>query len=125
MKKLIFLLSLVLLVGCSTDSIDSRESSASLNPPSWIIGTYLLENGGTTVNYGFTFTTNDIIIISLTSQNSLVSTFTEGTIVNEVVEDAYYEVRVMYPNGTDALYAFEKLNETQILSNSTTTLTKQ
>lgn len=124
MKKLIFLLSLILIVGCSTDSVE-RNNTAQLTPPNWIQGTYLLETGSNTINFGYTFTGDDIIVINISSQTSLKSTLVEGTSVNQVIQEDYYEVRLVYPNGTDALYEFQKVDDTHILNSGNVTLTKQ
>ena len=68
MKKLL-LIFFTLALSCSTSDDSSRNNDLSINPPNWIIGTWLLEP--ITANFGARFTNDDVVLISGTQEISL------------------------------------------------------
>lgn len=120
MKKLlgfIFLISLS-ISSCSSDNDNSTNNNSSINPPDWIIGTWLLENSS--VDSGFKFTDNDICLINITTQACNKETLelyenTEiYTNVDEVISNDFYSIEITISSSVNS-YEFEKVSDTEII----------
>lgn len=140
MKKITLLITtsifLVLLItSCSKD--DDNSSSSSFNPPNWIIGTWLDKSELEWSQIGgFKFTNNTIIDIDangneiLNYSEGLEATLKTGlSIVEEVITDNSYHVKVTTSGVTSINYKYSKGTSNTIFYelNSTYTieLTKQ
>lgn len=120
MKKIIGLIFAItfLFSSCSSsDDDNSGNNNSSINPPNWIQGTWLLENSS--VNSGFKFTTDDLCLISFTSQACNKETLelydnTEiYTNVSEEITNDYYSVEITVSSSVNS-YQFEKISDTEI-----------
>lgn len=119
MKKIFGLILLIALSisSCSSDDDNSGNNNSSINPPNWIQGTWLLENS--TVNSGFKFTTDDLCLISLTTQTCNKETLElyDGTQiytnVEEEITNDYYSVEITISSSVNT-YQFEKVSNTKI-----------
>ena len=112
MKKTLLLLSVISIFGCSgsDDSDNVLSDVATLNPPEWIQGTWLLDGDD---NHGFRFTTDDVCIISFSlsaCNKAQLEQFAGTEIVTEVRERITaleYEVEITV-GGHTTEYEFEK-----------------
>jgi hypothetical protein len=59
-KSILFLTIASLFLSCSNSSSNASNNCASINPPSWIQGTWLRQST-ISVQYGYKFTANDVI----------------------------------------------------------------
>ncbi len=61
MKKLLYLFLAITIISCGGDDNGSANNSSNLtiNPPTWIQGTYLQDIGGQTISNGYEFKSND------------------------------------------------------------------
>ena len=67
MKKLLYLLLAITIISCGGDDNGSANNSSNLtiNPPSWIQGTYLQEIvNGEVIPIGYEFKTDDFCVVS-------------------------------------------------------------
>ncbi len=122
---------LVLFISCSSDDSNSKSSS-SINPPSWIIGTWQNDDlGGLT--YGFKFAKDDICLMNL----NMTTCFKEilkldagsGVYdINEEITDNSYFIEIKVGITTYS-YEFTKISTTEIETydalGGSITLTKQ
>lgn len=119
MKKIVIILFAVLAFSCSgsDDNNNVNPNVASLNPPAWIQGTWLLE--GNSVQSGFRFTSNDVCINSLglyaCNKESLemYQDTQVHTDVNEEISDTEYSVEITIGSNTTT-FKFKKVSATQI-----------
>jgi thioredoxin-related protein len=120
MKKLIgliFILTFLLSSCSSSDDDDSNINNSGINPPEWIQGTWLLQDSP--VSSGFRFTTDDVCIISFSSQacnKQQLETFNNTDIftnVSEEITNDYYSVEITISSSITS-YQFEKISETEI-----------
>ncbi|QCE41367.1 hypothetical protein [Psychroserpens sp. NJDZ02] len=117
MKKLIGLVLIITLsfYSCSSDDDSVSSSETRINPPTWIQGTWLLENP----NSGYEFTNDDFCLIILTTQTcfkeSISQTNSNGgtTNVTEITTDNSYSIEITLETQT-VYYEFEKISETEI-----------
>jgi hypothetical protein len=117
MKKILLLLSIILLLGCSSSDDSSSKNQSSINPPSWIQGTWLLQDSG--VDSGFRFTTDDVCIIFSSTQacnkeqlNLANKTSTFNKVEEEITDDYYSADITIVSNVTS--YEFERVSNTEI-----------
>lgn len=119
MKHFYFFMTAFLMLSCSgsDDNNNVNPIVASLNPPAWLQGTWLLE--GSSVQSGFRFTSEDVCINSLgmyaCNKESLeMYQDTEvHTDVNEEISDTEYSVEITIGSNTTA-FEFKKVSVTQI-----------
>lgn len=116
----IILISLFLLMSCSSDDNGNSNSSAiQINPPSWIQGTWLLESS-IIGESGWRFTSNDFIIIQTgveISQRGQLETFLEAgqdVSASDKSTDITYKVTSNFLAGQTTIYSFTKISDTEI-----------
>ncbi|WP_372744583.1 hypothetical protein [Lutibacter sp.] len=117
MKKntLILLLTLVLF-SCSKDD-DSTSSNISINPPSWIQGTWVIDNDYTYV--AFKFTSNDMYILMDGIEMSFVQTSIADSSftfygVYDVSTNSTYSIHRKGDGIDIVIYEFTKVSDTKI-----------
>lgn len=114
MKKLLFVFTAILLFSCSSDN--NSQSTNSIKPPQWIIGTWLsqedLDLGITT---GVKFTSNNFCTLLMQSSFCL-NEFIE---VQQTVSDTDYEFSIGDSTLSTA-YHFKKFgnNKIQVINKS-------
>ncbi len=121
MKKLFFTFSICLLILCSCSSSDddnSNNNPSSINPPTWIQGTWLAETISGS-DLGFEFTADDFCFINgtiTTCYKSQIEQFNnagQNTIVNETITETEYSIEINY-SSQQVNYEFEKISNTEI-----------
>ncbi|TRO66942.1 hypothetical protein [Christiangramia sabulilitoris] len=125
MKRIVVLLTIILLaVSCSKDE-SSSKSNDSINPPEWIHGTWRAEDGyGSTTLTGLKFTSDDLILdmgsseLSHKAQLQQYSQISEIT-VDEEISNSEYSLRIDYVQGISINYAFNRIDEITIYWTST------
>ena len=125
MKQNAFFYLLVILFSfsCSTDDGDSQDSQIQINPPSWIQGTWLIENTVTN-GYGFRFTTNDIVLLQPSieiSQRGQLEIFTgsgQDVSTSEEFSEDNYKLTSNIPAGQTTVFSFTRVSETEISWNA-------
>lgn len=132
MKKLIIILSLIFIFGCSSsddESTNQNENNSSINPPDWIKGVWLFDSW---IDSGYEFTSNDFCIISLCDKSCAMDEIENITLsYEEEITDSYYSIAIIRSNEntsstTRTEYEFEKVSDTEIKRlNQTTIYTKQ
>lgn len=118
MKKLILTSLSIIMFSFSPPEIDSTSKKQNkISPPSWIIGTWKLQDGNHT---GFRFTKNDFCVITSPTQQKcnreLVKAFNKSggyTEVNESVTDNSYTIVVTINNLIET-YSFKKVSSSEI-----------
>ena len=117
MRNLLFSLSIfIILFSCSSNDDNSNtQNGASINPPTWIQGTWLKENPTT----GYKFTTNDFCL-ELPQQESCFKDQLEQTRnaggtaeASETITESSYSIEINIISQT-YIYEFEKISDTQI-----------
>ena len=118
MKKLILLLFIPLVFTCSSDDADSSNSNGnSINPPSWLQGLWVYENGG----YGYEFRSDDLCTylpigeVNYTCYKSQVELFSwdnNTSVVQSSTEDSYELVITL--SSYEYHYEFIKISENSI-----------
>jgi len=125
---LIMMLLVFTTISCNkSDDDDAKElRTVNLNPPEWIIGTWLDEDKD--YDLGWSFSNNDVNYINECSQCSgenlieraeyiLNTAGNESSYVNEYITDSYYKVIIYrndrYGSSTEE-YNFFKRNNNQI-----------
>ncbi|TVZ26801.1 hypothetical protein JM83_1791 [Gillisia sp. Hel_I_86] len=117
--KRLYLLLMFILTSCSSDNSVNNSSNFTINPPSWIQGTWILQ-GSTTGEHGFRFTSNDVILIQNsmeTSQRELLQQsidLGQEVSVTENKEDTYYSLHIDFQYGQTLKLDFRKLSSTEI-----------
>ena len=135
MRKIIYFLIAITLLGCSSneDSDDSNTNGSddnSFNPPTWIQGVWMHDNGV----IGVDFRTNDFCNVILNTNScykGLIELYADvpnfdTNVYEEISESRYYFVFTWGPN--EYVHEYEKLSENTINSISSgqvTLLTKQ
>ncbi|WP_144782207.1 hypothetical protein [Dokdonia sp. Hel_I_63] len=108
---------------CSTDDGDSQDSQIQINPPSWIQGTWLIENTVTNGS-GFRFTTNDVILLQPAleiSQRGQLEIFIgsgQDVSTNEEFSEDTYKLTSNFPAGQTTVFSFTRVSETEITWNA-------
>jgi hypothetical protein len=119
MKKLITLSILFLtIISCSSDDDDvaSQNESNFINPPEWIIGTWLDESEPVFDQIGgFQFTTNNLISLSADGnvlynlKESLQESVDLSVITtNETITDTYYKLEIVLSGTVTNTFEFTK-----------------
>ena len=120
MKKISILLLLALVCSCSKSDDSDTTNSKSINPPTWIHGTWLLKDSS--VNSGFKFTSDDFCTVIFTSSacNKEAINLYKGTQiftnVKEEITNSTYSIEITIGSGT-TYYEFEKVSATSISAN--------
>jgi hypothetical protein len=122
MKKIAYLiLFFTFLNSCSKDDNSSSSSGYSINPPSWIIGTWVQRSNGNIIA-GHKFTKNDHITISFggieTSDKSAMDVYKnagKNPKTEEVITNSSYELVIDFGTGQTITYNFKKKNDQTIL----------
>ena len=116
MKKISILLLLALVYSCSNSNDSGNSSSTSINPPSWIQGTWIQVGG----SGGYKFTTNDLILIGSGSSQTSFSNAVNQTnasggnaTVHEIITSNSYNIDITIGIHTDSFY-FNKITNTKI-----------
>ena len=122
MKKLILLLTIIaLLFSCSSsDNSDTNNNNCqTLNPPTWIQGTWIKQNSPVGSYTGYKFTSDDVIdIFSQSSSNSrkfqldFYCTSNVNYTVTENITPTSYFLEINW--GGIATYNFTKISATTI-----------
>jgi hypothetical protein len=122
MKKLITLAFAVsFLLGCSSSDSNNSSNSTSINPPTWIQGYWLQDDGsgGVTV-LGLKATADDFYTTTNGSGNSIKTLIsnvlqTGGTaIVNEEISASEYKLNVTLNGNSFPQYYYKKITSTKI-----------
>ncbi|MGJ8745798.1 hypothetical protein [Polaribacter sp.] len=117
MKKNILLFCFALLFLNCSSSDDNLRNSSSINPPSWIQGTWLIE--GVTTNSGFRFSNNDFCLVILTGQSCFKEQLNQlnnsgaTTKVNEMTANNSYSIDITLSSQI-VTYEFKQISATQI-----------
>lgn len=118
MKYLFFsLIFLISLTSCSSDD-SIGPNSASINPPSWIIGIW---NSEYVDIQSFEFTPSDIITIqggvsiSLEEQINFYTSNGQDVSIEETKTDDYYSLTANLPAGQSVTYSFDRISENSFI----------
>ena len=109
MKKLTYLFLALIIVACSDDSSDgstSGSNSNSFNPPTWIQGVWLNDNGNGTSSIGFDFRNDDVCSVTFGSAycyKALIELYADVPNINtsvyeEISDSRYYFVFTYGPS---------------------------
>jgi hypothetical protein len=114
---LAFGITLILISCSSSDDNSNPKNNLSINPPSWILGTWLLEEPNPTS--GFRFANDDFCLV-LPSQQScfkesiqLTNNSGGATNVSETTTDTSYSIEITLISQI-VTYKIEKVSSTQI-----------
>lgn len=122
MKKLLFVITALLLFSCSSSDESSNNSNNSLNPPAWIQGTWIgyadSGSGGVGINtgIGFKFTKDDwcSVVGSVTSCWKYIIENSQGQVTTEEeITNTDYIVKIK-TGGTINTYHYRKHSATEI-----------
>ncbi|TGV02754.1 hypothetical protein [Flavivirga rizhaonensis] len=136
MKKITLLIIVIFTLSCSSsdDSENQNKNNSSINPPTWIQGTWLFD---LSIDLGYQFTSNDFFIISScikTSKNEEIESFSnteeQTSIVEEETTSSSYSLVVIHSNDTNnsatrTTYNFEKVSDTEIKKSGSSTIYKK
>lgn len=117
MKKCFLLIIVFITISCSNSSDSINTSVASINPPSWIQGTWEIEESGNGATFIFTnddllFKTNTTPTISY--KNLLQNGSTTGnTYTEEEITPTIYNLS-MTTGAVTTVYNFRKITPTKI-----------
>ncbi len=117
MKNTLLLLFAIFVFSCSSSDESSSKNQSSINPPSWIQGTWLLEDAG--VDSGFKFAMDDVCIIFSSSQAcnkeqlQLANSTSLFTKVEEEISDTSYSINISIVSSVTS-YDFEKVSDNKI-----------
>lgn len=134
LKKLILSLCIIFIFSCSSDDDSSANSINSINPPSWLQGKWLAENpDGSPLGNGFEFTSNDVIVITIVSEQSqkdyveYLESLNQEVSVSETSSDNSYTLSIDISFGQNIVYAFNRISDTEItwLAVNNSVFTKQ
>ncbi len=124
MKKLILffvaLLGLLIFVSCSSDDAPATNAQIQINPPSWIQGTWRLDNSSSN-GHAFRFTSNDVTVIQPAIQQSLrgqlQAYLDAGQTVSTTEEssESTYKLISNFPGGQSTVYSFTKVSANEIV----------
>ncbi len=138
MKKIFFiLLSVSLVLSCSSDDDESSSPSSFINPPDWILGTWQdMSDPEWARSGGFQFTNDNLI--DLNTDGDVVINLKEGLqdgidndviSVNEDISSTDYLLEVISSGVVTSSYEFSKNSDNSITYKLSTTidveLTKQ
>lgn len=123
MKKLLYLFLAITIISCGGEddrNANNNGSNLTINPPSWIQGTYLQDIGGQTSSVGYEFRSNDFCRVS----NNVSSCYKAQidlyenasnfeTDVYEEIDNNRYFIEITL-GATIISYEFEKVSSTSI-----------
>jgi hypothetical protein len=118
MKKCFFLFLVLTTISCSNSNDSTNSTTASINPPSWIQGTWDIE--GSLVGAAFIFTNNDLSFKSnasnVISYKQLIqnSSTTGNTFTEEEITSTIYNISITIQGTTTTIYNFRKISPTKI-----------
>src|SRR5690606_6004747 len=103
MKKILLFILTILTISCSKDDDSANDNSNFINPPDWIIGTWLDESEPEWAQTGGYQFTNDNLIsilsngeVLLNLKEGLQDSFDTGSITtNEIISDTVYELKLL------------------------------
>lgn len=116
MRKLLCIFALIALVSCSKE--DDNNSLNSINPPDWILGTWLIDDPA--FELGWKFTSNDVVIIQMggqLSQKGQIDFYLENgqeASTTEEYTNETYSLKLILPAGQSVIYSFTKISSTEI-----------
>src|SRR5690606_20901603 len=130
MKKILLLLLIPLIFGCSSsDDNATQNNNSTINPPDWIKGVWL---DGSWIGAGYEITSDDFCFIELCRKSCVGDEAGNINITyEEEITDNYYSIAIIRPNAdntsaTRTEYVFEKVSDTEIKRiNQNTIYTKQ
>ncbi|MBC3759225.1 hypothetical protein H7U19_12475 [Hyunsoonleella sp. SJ7] len=117
MKKILLLLMAIFLVGCSSSDDSDSKNQSLINPPNWIIGTWLLEEPNP--RSGYRFSSDDFCLVLFTTENcfkeSIRLSKSSGAVadVEETNTDNNYSIKITLASQV-ITYEFNMLSATQI-----------
>lgn len=121
MKKLLTLISAILIVSCSSGSDDNNSSSSNSNfhPPTWIQGTWGIKADGTTSkNPMYKFTTNNLCQLSQVTSTCWKESIEQAPSIysgSDVSTNSTYEANFIQSQGaTTITLKFKKISATKI-----------
>lgn len=113
----LFLLMSVLF-SCSSDDESGTNSQIQINPPTWIQGTWMMEEPS--VESGYKFTSNDFILILLNVQSSqreqlelILDSGLDASASDNSTENSY-SITLNFPPGQSISYTFDRISNTEI-----------
>lgn len=124
MKKIyLFFLAITLCLSCSKED-EAGNNTTSINPPTWIHGTWEAEGASGTSMSGFRFTADDIILLSsfeISHKNQIKDYRQQGVevTVTENISPQEYDIKITYPMGTSVNYSFSKIDGSTLTWKST------
>ena len=117
MKKIVYILLVTTLsISCSSDDDSGEPVQNSISPPDWIQGEWLQQNGDSTIQNGFKFTTDDFLTVqssfntSYKEQVEVSSNADASTNVDEIKSENEYKIEINF-SGQIVKYYFEKKSE--------------
>ncbi len=117
MRKLLCIFAVISLFSCSKE--DDNNSSNSINPPDWILGTWLIDDSA--FELGWKFTSNDVVIIQIggiqISQKGNIDFYLENgqeASTTEEYTNETYSLKLILPAGQSVTYNFTKISNTEI-----------
>ncbi|MFC0776564.1 hypothetical protein [Flavobacterium sp. HJSW_4] len=116
-KNYILLLTVLIIFSCSS-SEENNSKSKSLNPPSWIQGTWAQKygsNGSYTYQPTFRFTKNDFCVLSTNSSICILESSNNATDlkIDETTTDSEYKFSFS-TKGVTTSYRFIKISNSKI-----------
>ena len=122
MKKLLYLFLAITIISCGGDddsgNANNNSSNLTINPPSWIQGTYLIDSPFPSI--GYDFKTNDFCTLSsgvATCYQALLDVYVDTpnfeTNVYEEIDSNRYLIEITL-GPTIYSYEFEKVSSTSI-----------
>lgn len=106
------------LFSCSSDDESGTNSQIQINPPTWIQGTWMVEESS--VESGYKFTSNDFILILLNVQSSqreqLEFSLDSGldASASDNSTENFYSITLNFPPGQSISYTFDRISNTEI-----------
>ena len=124
MKKLLYLFLAITIISCGGDddsgNTNNNSSNLTINPPSWIQGTYLYEVAGQILPQGYEFKPDDFCSVASNMASCYqaqldiyvdVSNF-ETNVYEEIDSNRYFIEITIGPQILD--FEFEKVSSTRI-----------
>ena len=90
MKKTFAFILLIILQSCSND--DSSTNNKAINPPQWLLGTWLEEVDEEPINNGARFTNNNVFLISSNGEISIKEISDPDSIIEDTIANDTYKI---------------------------------